>query len=164
MQTAAECNLLPDLLAIVAAYVVWDVRAVRVGDFVEVSERKVGESLAVVTAIDLVDADVHFLGWPCRFDERIPLQALHEPRESYFFQRGPMDLFPFALGKIVLFNCMLITITTLDDDGRFHFTCRQDGVAVSARFSRKSDAAYYFSLVAVDQDTLPCLHPIIISH
>ena len=71
VQTA--CNLLPELAAIVASYIVWDLRCLRVGDVIE-ARAFLGEEewyLATITEIQPLAVHVHFLGWSSLYDEWI---------------------------------------------------------------------------------------------
>ena len=69
VQTA--CNLLPELAAIVASYIVWDIRCLRVGDVIEARDREEEWYLATITEIQPLAVHVHFFGWSSRYNEWI---------------------------------------------------------------------------------------------
>ena len=68
---ASGCNLLPDLCGMVAEYIVWDMRFLRIGDVVLTNDFQGTRLLAIVTEIKTALLRVHFIGWPFRYDEWI---------------------------------------------------------------------------------------------
>lgn len=156
------CNLLPDLLAIAAEYVVWDLRNLQVGDVVEAMDVHGKWYVAVVTSIGPDGVRVHYLGWTCRYDELISTQGrLREPRVRLWHawkSIGDAFMFDSCITK-------LIAITTLDEDKCFHLKFPSpDQITMRASFSCKANCSadrpcnqqHYFSDIAVDMSTLRC--------
>lgn len=63
--------LLPVLRAIVASYLTWEVRALRIGDVVEARDINNRWYLASITEIEGLTLRVHFFGWDSAYDEWI---------------------------------------------------------------------------------------------
>lgn len=63
--------LLPELIAIIATYLIWDTRCLRIGDVVEAMDLNNTWHLARITRIRPFALRVHFFGWDSMFDEWI---------------------------------------------------------------------------------------------